>query len=126
MWTDVLVELPRRLQGLAQLSGAIVALDQEMEIMAVVHQGIDASLHIIGLEILAIGLGCRFIGSCSRIIVACADVDMSRHVDEMARAWVQSRQSLRARQRPLGLEGCLYRMNIEMVCPDVLGIPSEH
>ncbi len=93
--------------------------------MRVIHHRVHA-LRARRLQELLVRLGRRNVGLLRRFVFAGADVDVRRHVHQVSRGGRQSGQPVRAIVRPLRLVRRFHRVDVEVVCADVLGIAPQH
>ena len=101
-------------------------ISEEMEIVAVVHQRVDAGRHAgdfhgVSIHLRRVGIALDRGGVVSR-----AGVDVSGHVNQMAGPRDQGLQPLSGGERPFGTSRSLHRVDVVMVGARVHGIPLEH
>src|SRR4029078_2517199 len=96
-----------------------------MEIVAVIHHWIYFLLAG-SLEVLAISFSRVGVASRGRIVVACADVYVGRHVNKMAGSRSKHLEPLRACQGPLRMRRSFHGMDVVVVRTDVLRVASKY
>ena len=114
------VELVRRGDRRFRVAGKRVADREEVQVVAIVSDEIEAFLG---------RLGQRFIGAHRGLvhahgfqIIPRADVDVRRHVDQVARRGRERFQPFRSRERPLRVLRCFDRVNVVVQRADVIGL----
>ena len=96
-----------------------------MQIVVVIEHRIDA-LHLALLDVAVVDIGGDLVARPPLPIVADQQVDVRRHVDEMAGGRRDRRQPLRRGQRPFRMRRRLDGMNVEMVGARMIGIARQH
>ena len=89
-----------RLDRLGVISVHACGSGDEVEVMAVVHRGIE-SLRAAALDVDAVGSRGILVGFYRLLIITGADIDMRRHVDNVSCRRSQSRQPVCASQGAL-------------------------
>ena len=84
----------------------------EVQVVAVVHQGVHVRLSAAGLHVVAVGCRSFLVGIDGRVVVAGTDVHMGGHVDEVSGGWSNSRQAVRACQSALWSIRGFHRVNV--------------
>ena len=97
----------------------------EMQVVAVVHHGVEA-LRPAGLDVGAIGRRRHLVGLDRRRVVSGANVNMGRHMHQVSRGQRHRGQAVRRSQCSLRRCRCLDRMNVVMDCAHVVGIALDH
>ena len=125
MWSDVSRQHLAILLGLSVVPVHGGAHGNEVKIVAVIHHGIDA-LSSTRLDVRAIDGSSFLIGFHRRFIVAGSDVNMRRHVHQMARPWRHCGQLVRGRQRPLRGRRSLNCVDVIVDRTHVIGIAFDY
>ena len=97
----------------------------EMQVVAVIHAGIDA-LRTTALDVGFIGASGCLVGADCGIVVAGADINVGRHVDDMSGGRGQSGQSVRAGQCSFRGRRGFHRVNVVVNCSQVVGISFNY
>ena len=126
MRTDIPDQPIRGLSGFVQRSIHARGVSQKMEVVAVIHQRIDAGSEASGLDIFFIGGSRDFVAFRRRGMVAHARINVGWHVHEMSRRWREFLQTLRAGQRALGLQRSFNRVNVIMICAEMIRIAFQN
>ena len=103
-----------------------VRVDEEVQVVRVVHHSVHAIRRRRSTQIAAIGRGAVRVGLRCRGVVARAGVDMGRHVEQMAGRLGQRREALRARERARRRARRLDRVNVVVIRAEVIGVPQQH
>lgn len=98
--TDVVCQLVGSPLGFVELPGHTGGDGNEVQVVAVVHHGID-TLHSTGLDVSAVGGSSLLVGLDGRVVIAGADIDMRGHVHQVPGRWRQRGQSVSAGQRTI-------------------------
>ena len=109
--------------GVASIHGATHG--HKMQIVAVIHHGIDA-LHARLPDVSAVHLRRFFVRLHCGFVVSSADVNVRGHVNDVSGAGCEAGKPVGCRQRAVGIIRSLDRVNVVVDRAQVIGIALDH
>src|SRR5205807_5228187 len=110
-----------RLKGCRVVAQEGIFRSDEMKIMCIVHQRINA-LRMHNGKVNVVDTHCSDVCFLSAFMIADTDVDVRRHVHQMSGSRREPRESLRRGQGSFGMRGSLDRVNVEVICAEMARI----